>query len=146
MSPENEERVLNDEVSKAETSFDEMRDMSQEVDLERHDKLLVTTRRSIREKNYDAARRSLDEMQGIRMKVLADSPDFLIQIFRRLAEEHHLAIDETLHAQLVEAGVEAAKSGDVERLRYVIGQMFGNRVSTGADAAEIVELAHLLGS
>ena len=146
MSPENEERVLDDEVAKAETSFDELRDISQPVDTERHDKLLVTTRRSIREKNYDSARRSLDEMQGIRMKVLAESPDFLIEMFRRLAEEHHLAVDEALHAQLVEAGVEAAKSGDVERLRVIIGQMFGNRVSTGADATEIVELAHLLGS
>jgi molecular chaperone DnaK len=146
MSPENEERVLNDEVSKAETSFDELRDVAQEVDTERHDKLLVTTRRSIREKNYDAARRSLDEMQGVRMKVLAETPDFLIGIFGRLAEEHHLAIDAVLHGQLVEAGVEAAKANDIERLRLVIGKMFGNRVSTGADAAEIVELAHLLGS
>lgn len=146
MSPENEERVLDDEVTKAETSFDELRDIAQPVDTERHDKLLVTTRRSIREKNYDAARRSLDEMQGIRMKVLAESPDFLIEIFRRLAEEHHLAVDEALHAQLVETGVEAVKSGDAERLRMIIGQMFGNRVSTGADATEIVELAHLLGS
>tara|TARA_R110002124_G_scaffold282436_1_gene457559 strand:+ start:6383 stop:8899 length:2517 start_codon:yes stop_codon:yes gene_type:complete len=146
MSPENEERVLDDEVAKAETSFDELRDIAQSVDAERHDKLLVTTRRSIREKNYDAARRSLDEMQGIRMKVLSESPDFLIEIFRRLAEEHHLAVDEALHAQLVDAGVEAAKSGDVERLRMIIGQMFNNRVSTGADATEIVELAHLLGS
>ncbi len=146
MSPENEERVLDDEVAKAETSFDELRDIAQPVDTERHDKLLVTTRRSIREKNYDAARRSLDEMQGIRMKVLAESPDFLIEIFRRLAEEHHLAVDEALHAQLIEAGVEAAKSGEVDRLRMIIGQMFDNRVSTGADTAEIVELAHLLGS
>ena len=146
MSPENEERVLDDAVAKAETSFDELRDIAQPVDTERHDKLLVTTRRSIREKNYDAARRSLEEMQGIRMKVLAESPDFLIEIFRRLAEEHHLAVDEALHAQLLEAGVEAAKSGDVERLRMIIGQMFGNRVSTGADTTEIVELAHLLGS
>ena len=146
MSPENEERVLDDEVAKAETSFDELRDIAQPVDTERHDKLLVTTRRSIREKNYDAARRSLDEMHGIRMKVLSESPDFLIEIFRRLAEEHYLAVDEALHAQLVDAGVEAAKSGDVQRLRMIIGQMFGNRVSTGADATEIVELAHLLGS
>ena len=146
MSPENEERVLDDEVAKAETSFDELRDIAQPVDTERHDKLLVTTRRSIREKNYDAARRSLGEMQGIRMKVLAESPDFLMEIFRSLAEEHHLAVDEALHAQLVEAGVEATKSGDVNRLRMIIGKLFGNRVSTGTDAAEIIELAHLLGS
>jgi len=146
MSPANEERVLEEEVVKAETSFDELRDIAQQVDTERHDKLLVTTRRSIREKSYDAARRSLDEMKGIRLKVLAESPDFLIEIFGHLAAEQHLAIDEALHHQHVSAGVEAAESGDVERLRFVIGQIFGNRVSTGADAAEIVELAHLLGS
>ena len=146
MSPENEERVLDDEVGKAETSFDELRDVAQPVDAERHDKLLVTTRRSIREKNYDSARRSLNEMQGIRMKALAEGPDFLIEIFRRLAEEQHLAVDEVLHEQQVAAGIKATKSGDVDRLRFIIGQMFGNRVSTDVDPAEIVELAHLLGS
>lgn len=146
MSPENEKRVLDDEVAKAEISFDELRNIAQPVDAERHDKLLVTTRRSIREKNYDAARRSLDEMQSIRMKVLAESPDFLVEIFRRLAEEHHLAVDEMLHTNLVEEGVDAAKAGDFGRLKLTIGQMFGNRVSTGADTTEIVELAHLLGS
>lgn len=146
MSPENEERVLTDEVTKAETSFDELRDDAPEIDTERHDKLLVTARRSIREKNYDSARRSLDEMQGIRMKILAESPAFLIEIFKRLAEEQSLAVDTPLHEQLVQSGIEAANTNDIERLRSVIGQMFSNRVSTGADAAEIVELAHLLGS
>ncbi|KII14878.1 MULTISPECIES: Hsp70 family protein [Rhodobacterales] len=146
MAPENEERVLTEEVSKAETSFDELRDNAQGVDAERHDKLLVSARREIREKNYDAARRSLDEMQGIRMKVLSETPDFLIAIFKQLAEEHTLAVDPELHERLIQAGIEAVQSNDVEGLRAVIGQMFGNRVSTGADAAEIVELAHLLGT
>ncbi|WP_306005213.1 Hsp70 family protein [Aquicoccus porphyridii] len=146
MSPENEERVLTDVAAKAELSFDELRDAAQPVDAERHDKLLVTARRSIREKNFDSARRSLGEMHGIRMKVLAETPDFLIEILKLLATEKHLVVDEELHDQHVAAGVEAAKSGDVDRLRYVIGQMMNNRVSTGADAADIVELAHLLGS
>ena len=146
MSPENEERVLEEAVADAETSFDKIRDGAQSVDAERHDRLLVTTRRSIREKNYDAARRSLDEMQGIRVKVLAERPDFLIAIFKQLAEEDHLAVDDALHEQHISAGIEAAKGGDVDKLRFIIGQMFNNRVSTGVDAAEIVELAHLLGS
>jgi len=146
MSPQNEERVLADEAAKAELSFDELRNMAQPVDAERHDKLLVTARRSIREKNFDSARRSLGEMHGIRMKVLAETPDFLIEVLKLLATERHLVVDEELHEQLVAAGVEAAKAGDVDRLRYVIGQMMNNRVSTGADAADIVELAHLLGS
>ena len=146
MSPENEERVLEDEAAKAELSFDELRNMAGPVDAERHDKLLVTARRSIREKNFDLARRSLGEMHGIRMKVLAESPEFLIEMLRLLTNEKHLAVDEDLHVQHVAAGSEAAKSGDVDRLRNVIGQMMKNRISTGADAADIVELAHLLGS
>ncbi len=144
MSPENEDRVLTKEVSDAETSFDELRNIALEVDAERHDKLLVTTRRSIREKNYEAARRSLEEMKSISMKTLSESPDFLIEIFKRLTEEQHLAIDETLFGQHVAAGIEAAKIGDVSKLRFIIRQMFENRVSTGTDASDIVELAHLL--
>jgi molecular chaperone DnaK len=85
-------------------------------------------------------------MHGIRMKALAETPDFLIQILRLLANEKHLAVSEELHDQHVAAGIDAAKSGDVDRLRNVIGQMMNNRVSTGADAADIVELAHLLQS
>ena len=78
------------------------------------------------------------------MKTLAESPDFLIEIFKRLTEEQHLAIDETLFGQHVTAGIEAAKIGDVSKLRFIIRQMFENRVSTGTDASDIVELAHLL--
>ena len=135
-----------DEAAKAELAFDDLRDMAQPVDAERQGKLLVTARRSIREKNFDSARRSLGEMHGIQMKVLAETPDFLIEILRLFADERHLVVDEELHDQHVAAGVEAAKSGDVDRLQHVIGQMINNRVSTGAEAANIVELAHLLGS
>ncbi len=144
MTPENEDRVLTKEVSDSEASFDELRNIARVEDAERHDKLLVTTRRSIREKNYEAARRSLEEMKSISMKALSESPDFLIEIFKRLTEEQHLAIDETLFGRHVTAGIEAAKNGDISKLRFIIRQMFENRVSTGTDASVIVELAHLL--
>ncbi len=146
MSPENEERVLNDEAVKAELAFDELRDAAQPVDAERHDKLLVTARRSIRESNFDAARRSLDEMCAIERKVLATKPDFLIGMLKYLASEKHLSVDQELHDRLVASGIEAAKAGDMERLRHIIGQMVNNRVGSGADAAKVVELSHLLGS
>lgn len=145
ISPENEERVLEREVSDAEVRFDELRDGAQELDVERHDKLLVTARRSIRERNFEAARRSLDEMQSIRLKALFESPDFIVEMFRKLAEDRHLSIDEGLHDQHIAEGVGAADRGDVVELRAVLGKMFANRVSTGGDATEIVELAHILG-
>ena len=146
LAPENEERVLNKEVDAAEVAFDEIRDNAHSVDVDRHEKLLVTTRRSIRERDFDAARHSLEEMRSIRFKVLSDTPDFLLAIFHRLAEEKLLAIDEDQHDQLVAEGVAAIKQNDVMGLRGVIGRIFANRVSTGGDATEIVELAHLIGS
>ena len=145
MSPEYEERVLEEEINKAERSFDEIRSAVQPIDQERHDKLLSTARRAIREKNFDTARRSVDEMLGIQLKALMDTPEFLYDMLRMLADERHLAIDTTLHEQHCEAGRRAAQSEDVGEMRFVIGQMMNNRVSTGTNAANIVELAHLLG-
>lgn len=145
ISPENEKKVLNEEVINAETSFDEIRDNAHEVDIERHDRLLVTARRAIRDNSHDVARRTLDEMRAILVKTLSEKPEFLVDIFRQLAEDQHLSIDENLHEQQVNLGLEAINSNDIAKLKYVIGQMFSNKISTGADAAEIVELAHLLG-
>ncbi|MCR9222342.1 MAG: Hsp70 family protein [Alphaproteobacteria bacterium] len=146
LSPENEDRVLSQAVDEAEVAFDNHRELADEVEQDRHDKLLVSARRSIREQDYDAARRSIEDMKSIYYKVLSGSPDFLVGMFKHLAEDKSLVVDEALHRKLVSEGVEAIEAHDVERLRQVIGAMFGNRVSTGSDATEIVELAHILGS
>jgi molecular chaperone DnaK len=108
ISPENEERVLEREVSDAEVQFDELRDDAQPIDSERHDKLLVTARRSIRESNFETARRTLDEMHSIRYKVLFETPDFIIGIFKKLADEKHLSVDSALHDQYIAEGLAAA--------------------------------------
>jgi molecular chaperone DnaK len=146
LAPENEERVLTKEIDAAEIQFDDLRADAHSVDADRYEKLMATTRRSIRERDFDTARNSLDEMRSIRLKVLSESPEFLLVIFQKVAEEKFLAIDEVLHEHLVVAGIAAVKSNDVSELKGVIGQMFANRVTTGGDATDIVELAHILGS
>ncbi len=146
LAPANEERVLTKEIDAAEIQFDELREDAHPVDADRYEKLLATTRRSIRERDFDTARNSLDEMRSIRLKVLSESPEFLLVIFKQLAEEKFLAIDEALHERLVVSGIAAVKSNDASELKSVIGLMFANRVSTGGDATDIVELAHILGS
>jgi molecular chaperone DnaK len=146
LAPENEERVLTKEIDAAEIQFDDLRADAHSVDADRYEKLMATTRRSIRERDFDTARNSLDEMRSIRLKVLSESPEFLLVIFQKVAEEKFLAIDEALHERLVVAGIAAVKSNDVSELKGVIGQMFANRVTTGGDATDIVELAHILGS
>ena len=146
MSPENEKRVLERECAKSESLFDEMRGNSQSVDTERHDKLLATARRSIREKNFNEARKSLEQMREIESKIMAESPNFLIGIFQHLSNERHMTIDEDLHNEYVSAGTRAAKSGDMDRLRSILGQMIKNQISTETDTTNIMELAHLLRS
>ena len=146
LAPENEERVLTKEIDEAEVQFDDLRSDAHPVDSDRHEKLLATTRRAIRERDFDTARNSLDEMRSIRLKVLSESPEFLLAIFQRLGEEKFLAIDEALHDRLVVAGIAAVKGNDASGLKGVIGQMFSNRVTAGGDATDIVELAHILGS
>lgn len=145
LSPDNEERVLTQAVNEAEIAFDSDRNLADNVDQDRHDKLLATARRSIRERDYDAARRSVDDMKSIHFKVLSDSPEFLIDVFKHLADEKFLAVDEALHDQLVAKGIDAIKAEDISRLRGVLGAMVANRVSSGSDATGIVELAHILG-
>lgn len=145
LSPENEERVLTQAVNDAEIAFDAEQHIADSVDQDRHDKLLATARRSIREQDYDAARRSVEEMKSIHFSTLLESPEFLFTVFKQLADEKYLAVDENLHDQLVAEGVEAIKVEDIRRLRGVLGEMFANRISTGGDATEIVELAHILG-
>lgn len=146
ISPENEEKVLEDEVSKVELSFDRLRKLTQPVDEERHDKLLSTARRAIREKNFDAARRSLEEMKNIHINSLLKSPEFLIGMLQSLANEKHLAVDEGLHERLLAEGDQAIESRDMCHLLFIIRKVMNNRISTGEDAKNISNLADLLGS
>ena len=146
LAPENEERVLTKECNSAEVDFDEIREYAKPVDIDRHDKLLVTSRRSIRERNFDEVRYALEEMKSIRFKTLAETPAFIFGMFQKVAEQDAFSIDKELHRSLVSEGISAIEREDVQGVRSIIGKMFSNRVSTGGDAMEIVELAHLIGS
>ena len=144
LSPENEQRVLDAETAEAEEYFDQIRSLASEADVLRHDRLIATTRRLMREKDYEAARNSVDEMHGIRAKILFESPQFLVDLFHALATDAQSSVDRKLHEQLVSEGTWAVENGDEIKLRAVIGKMYENRVASAGNAAEIVELAHLL--
>ena len=145
LAPENEQRVLTKELHEAEINFDDIRDGASPTDAERHEKLLMTARRSMRERDFEAVRRSIEQMRSIRFKVLADTPAFLVAMFERLASEKFLALDEGLHDRHVSEGLSAIENADTAELRATIGRILENRVSSGGDASDIVELAHILG-
>ncbi len=146
VSPENIVRVMSRDLNEAESDFDDLRTLATAEDAERHDKLLVSARRSLRDNDVEATQLALDEMKAIRLKIFANQPEFLTRIFRDIAEEAYLAVDATLHEALVKEGMERISERDIDGLRSVIGRMFRNRLSVGTNGANIVELAHLLGS
>ncbi|MCF1454464.1 Hsp70 family protein [Agrobacterium vitis] len=146
ISPENVKQVVTKEVEAAETDFDELRNMAETVEIERHDRLVSTARRSVREGDFDSARYALDEMRSIRFKIVSSQPEFLIGLFQEIAHEDYLSVDEALHKQLVMEGVARIDAGDFDGLRGAIRGIINNRVSMEVSGAKIVELAHLLGS
>ncbi|UES52876.1 Hsp70 family protein [Roseibium aggregatum] len=145
MAPENQKRVLDAEIAVAEEDFDLLRPLASEVELGRYERLVTNARRLVREQDYEAARHSVQEMRGMRMKLMVQSPDYLVGLFRNLAESTDNVIDPLLHEQHTAEGFEAIQGNDIEQLKVVIGQIFKNQVFGGGDAAEIVELAHILG-
>ncbi len=144
-SPENEKRVLDAEIVGAEQDFDMLRSIASEVETSRYERLVSNTRRLVREQDYEAAHNSVEEMRGIRMKLMVQSPEYLIGLFQNLAEGSELALDPDLHEKHIELGLEAVNEQDTDKLKLVIGQMFKNQITGGGGAAEIVELAHILG-
>jgi len=143
-APENQATVLSAEVDAAEIEFDRLRDDAHPLDADRHDRLLATTRRLIRENDFDGARGALREMQAIQMKMVSEKPDFIFAVFGALADDHAMVIDEVLHQRLVAVGMRALEESDIDGLRGTIGKMIANRVPGGGDASEMLELAHLL--
>ncbi|NEH61733.1 hypothetical protein [Rhizobium ruizarguesonis] len=145
VSPQNVTRVMSRDLNEAESDFDDLRTLATVEDAERHDKLLVSARRSLRDNDVEATQLAVDEMKAIRLKIFANQPEFLASIFRDIAEEAYLAVDATLHEALVSEGMERISERDIDGLRSVIGRIFRNRLSVGTGGANIVELAHLLG-
>jgi molecular chaperone DnaK len=146
VSPDNVSIVMSRDLAEAESDFDDLRALGSAEDGERHDKLVVSARRSLRDQDIEATQLALDEMKSIRIKIFASQPEFLVQVFRDIAEEDYLAVNPSLHQTLVTEGLARINENDVDGLRSVIGRIFKNRVSVGSGGANIVELAHLLGA
>lgn len=145
INPENVERVISKEAEDAEADFDELRAIADNDDINRYERLLITARRNVREADFEAARFALDEMHSIRFKVIASQPEFLVGVFRELADEDYLVVDRALHNDLVEQGDRFIEAGDFDGLRSVIRGFLANRVTLEVSGTKIVELAHLLG-
>jgi molecular chaperone DnaK len=144
LSPENEAKVLDADIRSMELGFDSVRSLASETDCRRHEQLLGTARRLVREHDYEKARSAVEEMRAIGMRAMFENPHVHVHFFEMLAADGQSFIDEQLFRRHVAEGNQAIEEGDIERLRLIIGRMFDNKIPSSGDPAEIVELAHLL--
>jgi molecular chaperone DnaK len=90
----------------------------------------------------DDARRSFDEVRGVLFQALAKQPTFWIGRFEGLAEDRHLAIDKTLHDELVRKGEASIREKDIDSIRALTFRLAKNQVRT-ADPGGSAALAGL---
>jgi molecular chaperone DnaK len=90
----------------------------------------------------DDARRSFDEVRGVLFQALAKQPTFWIGRFEGLAEDRHLAIDKTLHDELVRKGEASIREKDIDSIRAITFRLAKNQVRT-ADPGGSAALAGL---
>lgn len=144
LRPEHREAALTAELDQVEREFDELRSEAASVAVERFDRLVGTTRRSLRAREFDAAARAIDELQAITRAELFSRPDFLAALVAHFGEQDHLAVDKKLHERLNKEGLDAIERGDVDAIRAVIGRHFANRNAIGGASDRIPRLSDLM--
>jgi len=143
--PAHRSRALAAELSKSERTFDILRSKAETVDSDRFDRLSGTARRSLRQEDFEAVERALQDMDKLRFALLVKEPKFLAGMAAHLATQRFAAADRNRHVRLVEEAQRAIARQDVEALHAVIRGFMANRVSTGASMDGLDQLADLLG-
>lgn len=144
--PEHRARAFSAELTEVEEAFDPIRSKAEAVEIDRFDRLSGTAHRAVRTEDFDAVKRALRELDGIRFRVLFRDIEFLAGLAAHIAQQRYSAIDKELHDRLVRQAEQAVNRQDVGALTSVIGQFLENRIATGGGKEGLRELADLLGS
>ncbi len=75
----------------------------------------------------------LDELRSKNFMILWRQDWFVIDRFKWLATDTYLFPDAREHAQLANAGAQALKANDIEKLRSVVIQLDSIRIGSGGD-------------
>lgn len=75
----------------------------------------------------------LDDLRGRNFMILWRQDWFVIDRFKWLANDTYLFADAREHAQLANAGAEALKANDIDKLRSVVVRLDSIRIGTGGD-------------
>lgn len=121
------------ELEKVVEFFDKhVREHARPTEAQSFDNLTRTAQRAI-ESNSSDFESHLEDLRGRNFQILWRQDWFVAQRFKWFAEDRHLFPDAREHAQLVAAGMEALKAGDIEKLREIVYLLDSMRFASGGD-------------
>lgn len=121
------------ELDKAVELFDQaVREHARPSEASSFDNLAKTAQRAIVSNSGDFEVH-LSELRSKSFMILWRQDWFVIDRFKWLATDTHLFPDAREHAQLANAGAQALKSNDMDRLRTVVMQLDSVRIGSGGD-------------
>jgi molecular chaperone DnaK len=108
------------------------------------DNLSKTAQRAIDSNSADFEAH-LDELRGKNFLILWRQDWFVIDRFKRLAQNAYLFHDARHHAELVGVGIEALNANDIDRLRQVVYQLDSSKIGSAGDDEMIAGANIILG-
>ena len=121
------------ELDKAIDFFDRhVREHARSTEASAFDNLAKTAQRAIDNNNGDFEAH-LDDLRSKSFIILWRQDWFVIDRFKWLASDSYLFPDAREHAQLANAGAEALKANDIDKLRAIVAQMDSIRIGSGGD-------------
>lgn len=121
------------ELDRTRAFFDEVvRKYARQSEEGSWDNLARTAQRSIDDNKPDFETH-LDELRGRMFMILWRQDWFIVERFKRLAADAYLFPNANEHKQLVSAGHEAIRVGNMEELRSVVAHLDSMRIGTASD-------------
>lgn len=121
------------ELDKAVDFFDRhVREHARATETSAYDNLAKTAQRAI-DNNSGDFEAHLDDLRSKNFIILWRQDWFVIDRFKWLASDSYLFPDAREHAQLANAGGDALKANDIDKLRAIVAQMDSIRIGSGGD-------------
>lgn len=143
-APEHRKAILLEEIDRIEEGAADLIDKIEAETAQRLSILLHSAREELSNGNWKKARDLVEQAHAIFQRALFQQPAFIAAVFEKLRDERFSALDKGLHDRLSSEGEAAISNGDVEGLRDVVAQMFGNRMPTEHSSKGVSMLAGLL--
>ncbi|USI79078.1 Hsp70 family protein [Sphingopyxis sp. USTB-05] len=143
-APEHRKAMLLQEIDRIEEGAADLIEKIEAETAQRLSTLLHSAREELSNGNWKKARDLVEQARSIFQRALFQQPTFIAAVFENLRDERFSALDKNLHDQLTREGDAAIAAGDVDSLREVVAQMFGNRMPTEHSSKGVSMLAGLL--